>query len=538
MSACTRWPLRQSSLLLPCLLMFCATLPAVARPLELEFAKRLGGTGSLQSTSVAVDSEGHIYTLCWIATINPVDLDPGPDEHLITPTNHYTLVLSKLNAEGEFVWAKAIGANYIHYWSRMTLDAAGNIYVTGGFRGTADFDPGEGVHNITVTGGYTDVFVFKWTADGAFVWAKSFGGPGWDSGLAVTVDELGNVYTTGTFTETVDFDPGPGTWELTSAGGRDVFVSKLNPAGELLWARAVGGPEHDESRGIAVDAHGNVYVSGAFRSTADFDPGETVFELSSEGETDVFLLKLTSAGNLAWAKRLGGTEGVGVGGSLVLDQDGDIHITGSFRGTADFDPGADSLLLTSDARTDIYVARLDTHGNLVWARQMTGTGEDDNFAGSLMLDQAGNVYTAGAFWGTIDFDSGEATAFRTSEAQADLYLHKLDSDGQFAAVYQMGGPGTVSWVAPLALDPQGNLIVAGTFYESIDFDPGEGSAILDSASAAWAVFVVKLREEALPGDFSGDGRVGLDDLLILLDEWGSTYGLEDLLDLLDNWGTE
>jgi hypothetical protein len=140
--------------------------------------------------------------------------------------------------------------------------------------------------------------------DGDFVWAKQMGGTSDDSGQGIAVDAAGKVYTTGYFRGTADFDPGPATFNLTSAGGFDIFVSKLDNAGNLVWAKQMGGPGHDQGWGIAVDGAGNVYTTGWFAGTADFDPGPGTFNLSRAGGPDIFVSKLS--GPPAPAKPAGG----------------------------------------------------------------------------------------------------------------------------------------------------------------------------------------------------------------------------------------
>jgi hypothetical protein len=136
-----------------------------------------------------------------------------------------------------------------------------------------------------------DIFISKLNAAGNLIWAKSMGGTDSDGGLSIAADGLGNVYTTGVFQGTVDFDPGVGTRNLTSAGLRDFYISKLDSAGSLIWAKSMGGTLNDVGHSIAIDSSGNVYTTGHFTGTADFDPGAGIDTLTSAGGADIFISK-------------------------------------------------------------------------------------------------------------------------------------------------------------------------------------------------------------------------------------------------------
>ena len=136
----------------------------------------------------------------------------------------------------------------------------------------------------------------------AYAWSSAqatvsvFGGASSDVGYSIAVDSSGNVYTTGSFNGTVDFDPGTGVENLTSAGGSDGFISKLDSSGNYVWAKSLGDTGFDYVRSIAVDSSGNVYTTGNFNGTVDFDPGAGVENVTSNGSNDVFVLKLTPSG--------------------------------------------------------------------------------------------------------------------------------------------------------------------------------------------------------------------------------------------------
>jgi hypothetical protein len=379
-----------------------------------------GASGYNGPFGVAVDGAGNVYTTGYFQ--GTADFDPGAGTYNLTSAGVCDVFVSKLDAAGNLVWARSLGGTDYDYGLDVAVDVAGNVYTTGFFGGTADFDPGAGIYDLT--GGFRDVFVSKLDAAGNFAWARRWGGTSEDWGYDLTVDGAGNVYTTGFFAGTVDFDPGPGVVNLISAGGTDVFVSKLNAAGDLVWARRWGGAStsSDWGYGVTVDGAGNVYTTGMFWGTADFDPGEGTYILTSVGSADGFVSKLDAAGNFVWARSWGGAPH-NEGKSVAVDAAGNVYTTGYFEGTADFDPGAGSFPLTSSGSADVFVSKLDAAGNLVWARSWGDTGYDVGWG--VAIDGAGNVYTAGSFQGTADFDPGAGTYNLTAAGGADVFVTKL-----------------------------------------------------------------------------------------------------------------
>jgi hypothetical protein len=174
----------------------------------------------------------------------------------------------------------------------IAIDASGNVYTTGFFYGTADFDPGAGTFNLT-TAGNGDIFISKLDSSGNFVWAKQMGAADYDYGNSIALDAAANVYTTGTFLGTVDFDPGAGTFNLTSAGGIDIFICKLDSSGNFAWAKKAGAINDDEGHSIALDAFGNVHIAGHFNSTSiSFDTTVLINADNTGFTTDIFIVKL------------------------------------------------------------------------------------------------------------------------------------------------------------------------------------------------------------------------------------------------------
>ncbi len=312
----------------------------------------------------------------------------------------------KIGAQQNFQWAKQFGG--AAYGNSIVADASGNVYTTGYFQGTVDFDPGALVYNLNAMGGGADydIFVSKLDTTGNFVWAKQLGGGIQDYGYSIALDASNNVYTTGTFINAAsDFDPGPGTYSLNSVGGNAIFVSKLNSLGNFVWAKSMCGASNDYASSIAIDASGNVCTTGYFGTVADFDPGVATYTLSSVGLSDIFISKLNSSGSFGWAKSFGDV-GSDIGYSIVANAIGEIYTTGNFNGTVDFDPGVGTFTLASAGNSDIFESKLDASGNFVWAKSMGGSGADVGLSNA--VDASGNIFITGHFNGTADFDPSPA----------------------------------------------------------------------------------------------------------------------------------
>jgi hypothetical protein len=351
-----------------------------------------------------------------------VDFNPGPGVLNITSSGNTDIFVLKLNSTGNLIWAKTVGGSSSDVCNSLKIDGLGNIYSTGWFQGTVDFDPGFGTSNLTSFPSL-GIYIQKLSSSGNFLWAKYSGAFFDDGARALHVDASGNVYTTGFFNLTVDFNPGPGLNTLTSVGGEDVFIQKLNPSGTFVWAKSYGGAFDDEGTGIVTDNSGNVFTIGTFNGTVDFDPGPGVFNLTSVGSVDIFIQKLDASGNFVWAKSMGG-QFIDRGLGIALDNSGNVYNAGYFESTVDFDPGMDSLLFTSTA-IDLYIQKLDSVGDLVWVRTIGGYSNDQ--AEDISVDDNGNIYITGIFSSIVDFDPGTGVNNLASAGFSDIFTHKMSS---------------------------------------------------------------------------------------------------------------
>lgn len=313
--------------------------------------------------SIAVDASGNVYSTGSFEAV--ADFDPGPGVFNLTEKSYNGLdggnrdiFVLKLDDNGNFVWAKQMGGTSSDEGTDITVDPGGNVVLTGYFQLTADFDPGPGLYNINSSGG-RDIFAAKLTSNGNFVWAKSMGGISEDNGRCVRTDRAGNIYLSGYFYGPADFDPGPGIFNLTSNPGvTNVYVSKLDANGNLIWAKQMGGTGSDYCLSMCLDDFGNIYTTGSFDAIADFDPGPAVFNLTTNGFSDVFISKLDNSGNFIWAKSFGSAANEDVGRSIFVDASRNIYTTGWFWGTVDFDPEAGVYNLETNGLSDIFVQKL------------------------------------------------------------------------------------------------------------------------------------------------------------------------------------
>lgn len=302
------------------------------------WCKGLGGADGDGATSIIATGE-YLYLLGFFS--ETVDFDPGAEVNNLTSQGSSDVFISKLDNNGDFIWTKSFGGASHDNSFDIEMDGSGNLLITGYVSGTVDLDPGTGVSTFTgaagnnffiskldsngdliwtspggvvpnaagielaidqngashVTGYHTlagsnNIFVMKVDADGNPLWLSNMGGTGYDTGYGIAVDGDGNVYTTGDFADTVDFDPGPGTSNLTSEGVGDVFVSKMDVNGNFVWAKRLGGTGPDLGEGIAIDSNGRVYLMGLYSDTVDFDLGTGTHNLTSAGNFDIFVSKL------------------------------------------------------------------------------------------------------------------------------------------------------------------------------------------------------------------------------------------------------
>jgi gliding motility-associated-like protein len=483
--------------LFTCFILFCLALPASAQLPVLDWAKgfdALDYNSTGFGTTVGIDEKGNVYSAGQFEY--SFDFDPGPGVFIMKASGPFDkgMYVSKLDANGNFVWAKQI-PNYIEFGRiEIKVDKPGNIYFASDLNVAADVDPGPGIQILSPKG-FRDAFVLKLNTNGELVWAKQFGGPG-DTGPQANMIELdkdNNVIIAGIFNNTVDFDPGPGTLNLTSSAHMQGYIVKLNNDGVLIWAKQFGnGPEVYSGSGIndiKCDALGNIIVIGSFSRTCDFDPGPGIYNVTSStgGTSDGFICKLDAGCNFIWVKTFGQTGSNNyymTPTGIDIDSKNNILTTGFFIGDFDFDPGAAEHIVFRNPH-DCFVLKLDGQGNFIWVKIIGNPTESDT-GHDIVTDSDGNVYCIGSFSTLADFDPGPGTYINNNPPYGSTLI-KLSAAGNFLYAAPFVG---YNYIRRMQIDAARHIYIAGYMSSLNDFDPGPGTYEL--AAGQRAPFVLKL----------------------------------------------
>lgn len=338
----------------------------------------------------------------------------------------------------------------------VTVDANGNSYVTGYFSGEMYFNDST----VQAVSGYSDIFVAKFSPTGALIWLNQYGGVQADRGHKVATDVTGNCYVTGYFAGSMTM----GSTTLNASGSsRDIFLAKISPTGQVIWARSDGGSLSDTPLGLAVDTQGNAIITGQFEGTSSIAGVSLTSQInpsSGAPSMDIFIAKYTAAGANGWAKK-GNSKQDDTGISVTTDIANRIYVTGQFPDTLSFL----GQTYNNQVNNAGYVAKLDANGDLMWFRKL---GAAQTYASSVKLNSTGEVYTTGNFLGTMIIVDNNGTFQLTNPYIKKIFLIKLNpTNGNYIWGTAQGSDSDVS-ARGLTIDPAQNIYVGGDFRCNFD----------------------------------------------------------------------
>ena len=356
------------------------------------------------------------------------------------------------------------------------MDGSGNIYAFGAFQGTLNFGTDTSSHSVSLTSSDTAPYLVKYASDGTLLWAVmpyDFATGTWQN---LAVDSQGDVFLTdGPMRSTLNFEGQQRTFPSPGA----ILAEYSASDGSFRWV-----DQFDVIRlaGVATDASGNAYITGSFGGTTDFDPGPGTDNLFSGGSSRypnqaAYVVKLNNNGSLAWAEDFQATGSSGrfqsssnsQGWAIAVDGSGNVYAAGRYGGTVDFNPatGRKDVYNLPTTGGD-YVTKLDTTGQLVWAKQVnSGAG----ITGLAIDPSSGNIDLTGGFSGTVNFNPAGTFNLTSLDSAGDIYVEQLNSAGNFNWAVSAGGSG---WDYPdaIAVDGSGDIFVVGYFQsDTLNFDP-------------------------------------------------------------------
>jgi hypothetical protein len=444
------------------------------------WARKIDGAGSDVGKGVAVDAYGNVYATGHYTAALTVDVVAGVT--LDAPLGTEAAYIIKYNQDGTALWAKKIDGEGNEAGLGVAVDASGNVYVTGRYNTTG----------ITVAPGLTldaplgthAVFIIKYNSLGTALWAKQIDGTGLDIGYGIAVDAPGNVYVTGYYDgAAITVDAVAGVALDAPLGAAATFLVKYNTFGTALWAKTIDGAGTDVGHGVAVDAHGNVYVTGYINASIIVSP--TITLDAPIAVLAAFVIKYNTVGTALWANKIddgGASHGYGI----AVDAPGNVYVTGYYNSQSI----AVSPTITLDAPINgtyaVYIVKYNTLGIAQWAKTIDGAGNDQGLG--VAVDGSGNVYVTGFYDGRITVALG--ITLDAPIASLGAFIVKYNTFGTALWAKQIDGGGTDVGHG-IAVDVSGNVYATGYYLNAgITVDSVTGVA-LGAPLGADAAFLVK-----------------------------------------------
>ncbi|MCB9246979.1 MAG: hypothetical protein H6606_11195 [Flavobacteriales bacterium] len=443
------------------------------------------GDGNTQAALSLVDRGNSEFRICGQMK-SAADFDPSASSYTLTvPHSDFNGFVATYRDSAVLVQAALLGNERSGTASAnvadMVVDRAGNSYVIGTYSGVMDVDPSDSVLYFNAGNSNVDMFLIKYDSSGSLKWAITSNGVNGTRGNAICLDSFGNVYATGSYHNTVDFDPSTsaGT-SVTNQNANNTFVAKYSTDGKFEWVKGFRSHQSGTSKGwnaghdIAADRNGDVLVTGLFRDQVDFDPSSARNDLNSRGGDDHYVVRLDSSGQFIWAERFGGTSWE-YEADLVLDDSGNVYVAGNFQSSATFSRAGDTLL--SAGGIDMFLQKFDTAGTLLYAFSLGGRNSD--FVEGIILNHRKEPLLMGRVSDSLDLDPGSGT-YMIYPKRENFFLANFNTNGAIKWARTYGAEASYDVVRDIVLDANGEILISGMFNERTELSDSIGQGPIDN----------------------------------------------------------
>ncbi len=394
----------------------------------------------------------------------------------LTSNGNNDIFVAKFNSDGQHQWSISFGSSQSDSITNVTTDANNDVLIAGNFYGTIS------IGGTNLSAASQDIFVAKLSGtSGSTIWAQKIGGTSNDFANAISVDSQLNVLVAGQFLSSTITIPTPPT-TLTRKGKNDALLIKLDPSGNLVWAKSYysnsGLALLANLKSVAVDPSDNsIVIGGEYNNSLIFESAQ--FNLTGSASGGGFIAKINSNGSTQWTQRFAGTNSSSkaITWGVAIDSAHHVIATGEFTDVVDF--GGGSLAATGSLK-DIFLAQFDSSGVHQWSKKFGDTSSQ--VGTSLAVDASNHIFLTGSMDGFTDFGTGGLT----SAGGSDLFVAKFDSSG-FALWAKNYGDSLNQSSNSIRVDSTGNLLLTGSFNGVLTL----GSVTLTSAGST-DIFVAKI----------------------------------------------
>lgn len=437
------------------------------------------GQGKLQQTNdFVLDSEGSIIATGYY-TDSGMDFDPSKDNKFLVGHGEKDIFVAKYSQDGKFIWAFGIGTFKDDEGKSICVDKEGNIYVTGYFNGSIDVDPGNDIHTLFGVSGNRQTFVAKYKgSDGSLIWAGLIKSSSDNMGVDISNDESGYITLTGNWNSDnqntlIDLDLNSKGYNKQGRGKNSSFIAIYsNTSGEIKWGGVMGGFDATcETTAHVTDLKGNIYTTGYFYQSVDFDINETVHELKSSYGA-VYLAKYSPSGTLEWVNEFqnNSPDKSNIFHDLCIDHSGNVTITGALEAQTDIDPSSAINNISPKSSCNILLAQFDEQGNYRWSHSIGG-GEVARGL-NVAVSSSGTIYLAGLFQNRLNPDPASSNSSSLNGLATDIVMAKYSQDGKFIWAENIGGNRNDT-VSAIAINDKGKIYIGGAVDGSGNFDPDQ-----------------------------------------------------------------